>query len=219
MILATSVAESTLQSRSASDSRSQKRGKTIGPEANHRDAQGFKALQCAPEYPAPISLRPTPPSSEFPRGLAISADSSNVSDAPWCTPPRPPVANTRIPARFARNEVAATVVAALLRCRREHRQIANAGLGHRLVGNTFDSRRIESDMWHAVQHRNSRRCHTCVAKNRLEFESRLRRLRGRGNPWEMIVDSSATTGRRSWIAVSTSSANRTLGDLNTDPPA
>ena len=39
-----------------------------------------------------------------------SADSSNVSAAPRCTPPRPPVANTRMPARAASTEVAATVV-------------------------------------------------------------------------------------------------------------
>src|SRR3954470_2047462 len=40
-----------------------------------------------------------------------SADSSNVSPPPRWTPPSPPVANTRMPARSARCEVAATVVA------------------------------------------------------------------------------------------------------------
>src|SRR5216684_3495757 len=39
-----------------------------------------------------------------------SADSSKVSLAPRCTPPRPPVANTRMPARAASTDVAATVV-------------------------------------------------------------------------------------------------------------
>src|SRR5919199_1754773 len=43
--------------------------------------------------------------------VSRSADSSKVSRAPRCTPPRPPVANTRIPARSARWAVAATVVA------------------------------------------------------------------------------------------------------------
>ena len=42
-----------------------------------------------------------------------SADSSNDSCAPRCTPPSPPVANTFIPAITARWAVAATVVAAL----------------------------------------------------------------------------------------------------------
>ena len=45
-----------------------------------------------------------------------SADSSNDSLAPRCTPPRPPVANTLIPANAAMCAVAATVVAALLPC-------------------------------------------------------------------------------------------------------
>ena len=40
-----------------------------------------------------------------------SADSSNVWFAPRCTPPRPPVANTAMPARAARCAVEATVVA------------------------------------------------------------------------------------------------------------
>ena len=40
-----------------------------------------------------------------------SADSSKVSAAPRCTPPSPPVANTRMPARAASSEVDATVVA------------------------------------------------------------------------------------------------------------
>src|SRR5229473_469048 len=39
-----------------------------------------------------------------------SADSSKDSLAPRCTPPRPPVANTRMPARAASTDVAATVV-------------------------------------------------------------------------------------------------------------
>lgn len=42
-----------------------------------------------------------------------SADSSKVSLAPRCTPPRPPVAKTRMPAIAARWAVAATVVAPL----------------------------------------------------------------------------------------------------------
>ena len=42
-----------------------------------------------------------------------SADSSKVSLAPRCTPPRPPVAKTRMPASAARCAVAATVVAPL----------------------------------------------------------------------------------------------------------
>ncbi len=39
-----------------------------------------------------------------------SADSSKVTDASRCTPPRPPVANTWIPAAWAIIAVAATVV-------------------------------------------------------------------------------------------------------------
>src|SRR5918996_5152181 len=43
--------------------------------------------------------------------VSRSADSSQVSRAPRCTPPSPPVANTRMPAREARWAVDATVVA------------------------------------------------------------------------------------------------------------
>ena len=42
-----------------------------------------------------------------------SADSSQVSWAPRCTPPKPPVAKNEMPAALAMCEVAATVVAAL----------------------------------------------------------------------------------------------------------
>jgi hypothetical protein len=42
-----------------------------------------------------------------------SADTSHVSRAPRCTPPRPPVPNTRMPAWWARAVVEATVVAPL----------------------------------------------------------------------------------------------------------
>lgn len=43
-----------------------------------------------------------------------SAEMSNEVPAPRCTPPMPPVANTRMPAIAARRIVAATVVAAVL---------------------------------------------------------------------------------------------------------
>ena len=55
------------------------------------------------------------PAQTTPIGVRLSvvrsADSSHVSRASRCTPPSPPVANTRIPARLASSAVAATVVA------------------------------------------------------------------------------------------------------------
>ena len=53
----------------------------------------------------------TPPSPARPARLTRSADSSQESLAARCTPPRPPVAKTRMPARWASVAVAATVVA------------------------------------------------------------------------------------------------------------
>jgi len=44
-----------------------------------------------------------------------SADTSPVSDAPRCTPPMPPVANTSMPAARAAIMVALTVVAPVRR--------------------------------------------------------------------------------------------------------
>ena len=43
-----------------------------------------------------------------------SAETSIELSAPWCTPPRPPVTNTRMPASPAMRIVLATVVAPCL---------------------------------------------------------------------------------------------------------
>ena len=72
-----------------------------------------------------------------------SADSSQVLRASRCTPPRPPVAKTRMPARAARCEVAATVVAPVPPARGQRRQVAGADL-HDVVAGRDRAQRISS---------------------------------------------------------------------------
>ena len=133
-----------------------------------------------------------------------SADSSNVSVAPRCTPPSPPVANTRIPASAARCDVAATVVAALpprawmigrsrtLALARSSSAMRRTPSSSRPIRGMPSSTAIVAGVtpW-------SRRI---VSNSRAAS-----RLRGRGSPCEMIVDSSATTGAPRSSAAETSS--------------
>src|SRR5882757_9104116 len=139
-----------------------------------------------------------------------SADSSYAASR--CTPPSPPVANTRIPARAATKAVAATVVPPA-------RPNASAGPRSRLLTLITDS----SAAIRASAASSRPTCGTPsitaivagVAPASRAVCSKTRAtsaLRGRGKPCEMIVDSSATTGRRSASAVATSS------DICTDTP-
>ena len=59
-------------------------------------------IDFTPAHTTPIGVWPS---------VVRSADSSQVSRASRCTPPSPPVANTRMPTRLASNAVLATVVA------------------------------------------------------------------------------------------------------------
>src|SRR3984957_10730835 len=138
-----------------------------------------------------------------------SADSSKDSAAPRCTPPRPPVANTPMPARAASTDVAATVVPPVI-----FRAIAIPM--SRLLTLTTDSSdamrsRSAGDrpilatpsisaMVAAVTPASARIASNCRAASRLP---------GRGRPCEMIVDSRATTGAPA------ASAALTLGDTST----
>ena len=144
-----------------------------------------------------------------------SADSSSDSAKPRCTPPRPPVANTRIPARVASAEVAATVVPAVFR-------FAIASPRSRTLTLMTDSSR-------AIRSRSPPERPTFgtpsitaivagVTPASVSIPSNdvaAARLAGRGSPCEMIVDSSATTGRPAAIAART--AGDTSGTVDMNP--
>ncbi len=135
-----------------------------------------------------------------------SADSSNVSDAPRCTPPRPPVAKTRMPARSAMYEVAATVVAPL------PPRASTIGRSRTLsLGMSSPAMRTSSS---SVSPALSWPSSTAIVAGTTPIAVRIAsnpraasRLSGRGRPCEMIVDSSATTG------VPASSAAATAGEM------
>ncbi len=145
-----------------------------------------------------------------------SADSSNVSCAPRWTPPSPPVANTRIPARSARCEVAATVVAP---------SPLRATTGARSRTPHLATPSVFASASSAASSRPTRTSPPRIAivagtapcsRTTPSISRATRRLSGRGSPWAMIVLSSATTGRPSSRAVRTSSCKcmpRTLGGL------
>src|SRR5256884_4504767 len=123
-----------------------------------------------------------------------SADSSKVSLAPQCTPPRPPVANARTPARAASTDVAATVVPPVT-------FLATAMAMSRLLTlTTVSSVAMRSSSPGVRPTRGTPSTIAIVAAvtpwpARMASNSRAAsRLPGRGRPCEMIVDSNATTG-------------------------
>ena len=137
-----------------------------------------------------------------------SADSSSVSAYPRCTPPSPPVANTRMPALAASTDVAATVVPAV-------RFPAIAMPRSRLLTFTTDSSRAMRSRSESARPMADTPSTTAIVAgvtpasvSSASNDLAAARFPGRGRPCEMIVDSSATTGRPA------SSAARTRGDTS-----
>src|SRR5580704_18578901 len=144
-----------------------------------------------------------------------SADSSKVSLAPRCTPPRPPVANTRMPARAASTDVAATVVPPVT-------FLAIAMAMSRLLTLTTDSSVAmysSSSRARPIFGTPSTRAIVAAVTEwpaRIASNSRAAsRLPGRGRPCEMIVDSSATTGVPACNAALTAGDTSTRDDTGT----
>src|SRR5664279_4658560 len=144
-----------------------------------------------------------------------SADSSYVWDAPRCTPPRPPVGKTLMPARCARKAVAATVVPPLA-----PRAIATgrSRIEHLIALSSRLSSRSSSVLSPTV----TRPCSTPTVagvtpcpRRTSSAATATSRFRGRGNPWVMIVDSKATTGRPCASASATSCD--TYGSMSSPP--
>ncbi len=133
-----------------------------------------------------------------------SAEMSHSGAGGRCAPPIPPVANTRTPTACARAIVALTVVAAVL-----PRPTA-APRSRRLAFNT-PSVAANSASCSSVSPTVGTPFHTATvagtdptARTAASDSRATCRLTGRGNPWAMRVDSSATTGRRSARAADTS---------------
>ena len=133
-----------------------------------------------------------------------SAEMSMVVSAPRCTPPMPPVAKMRMPARLARIMVVATVVAPV-------RPVATImGRSRRLTFSTFSARHIRSmsasskptfslpSMMAVVAGTAPPARTTCCT---LWANSRFS---GQGMPWERMVLSRATTGLPALTAASIS---------------
>ena len=138
--------------------------------------------------------------------VARSADSSKVSLARRWTPPIPPVAKTRIPARRASVVDEATVVAAC-------REAATASGSSRTPTLATSAAVASVSSWSGSSPTVGWPAGTPTvagttpaARSIASSSKATSRLRGRGRPWLMIVDSRATTGRPASSAAWTSGA-------------
>ena len=138
-----------------------------------------------------------------------SADSSQLSRACRCTPPRPPVANTRMPASQARWLVAATVVAP------QPPRLTSVATSRTLTLTTSSrlatwSRASSSRPIRTRPSRMAIVAGTAPRERTMSSTSvATRRFSGRGSPWLMMVDSRATTA-----APAASASAHLLGDLD-----
>ena len=137
-----------------------------------------------------------------------SADSSKVAFASRCTPPRPPVAKTPMPAAAATALVAATVVA-------PSAPVAAATARSRTESLATPSAPARCSIWSSSRPTiSSPPIMPMVAgtaplsRTVCSISRATRRLSGRGRPCETIVLSSATTGRPSRRARATWSPYR-----------
>ena len=135
-----------------------------------------------------------------------SADSSHVSLASRCTPPRPPVANRPMPASAARCAVAATVVAPVAP------RAAAIGRSRALHLTTSSRVAIASSAASSRPTRTSPSTSAIVAgtappsRTACSICRAISMFCGRGSPWLTIVDSSATTACPAASASATSGA-------------
>src|SRR5580692_9117428 len=140
-----------------------------------------------------------------------SADSSKV----WLAPPRPPVANTRTPARAASTDVAATVVPPVT-------FLATAMAMSRLLTLTTVSSAATRSSSAGVRPILATPSTSAIVAAVTPWPARMAsnsraasRLPGRGRPCEMIVDSSATTGAPDRSAALTGGDTSTRDDTRT----
>ncbi len=107
-----------------------------------------------------------------------SALVSKVCGAPRCTPPSPPVTNTRIPASAARRMVAATVVAPWTPLRDDVRQVAHAHLGDvGVAGEQLEVGLLQADSRTTVEDRDGRGHRAALPDDPLDLGRHLDVLR------------------------------------------
>ena len=123
---------------------------------------------------------------QLPR-IPRSADSSNVAPALRWTPPIPPVANTRMPAREASSAVAATVVPPVVPCAIATGRSLALSFTRPRARQTLELIGLEADVSDPVEDRDRRGHRAALGDRPLELE-RCAKLSGRGSPWVMIVD-------------------------------
>ena len=142
-----------------------------------------------------------------------SADSSQLSRASRWTPPSPPVAKTRIPARAARWEVEATVVAAeppaaITGARSRSPAFANPGPSASASSASSSSPIRTSPATTAIVAGTAPSARTTASSSRATS-----RFRPRGSPCAIRVLSSATTASPAASARATSGAIRGEVDI------
>src|SRR6478735_641641 len=154
-----------------------------------------------------IDLTPAQTTSTgVPASTPRSAEMSKLSAAPRCTPPRPPVANTAMPARWASADVDATVVAPLPpsatatpTSRIDSLAMSDDVQSRSSSAGFSPTRTMPSNT--AIVAGTAPPARTCPS-----ISSAIRRLSPRGRPWARIVDSSATTAAPVARASATSGA-------------
>ena len=160
---------------------------------------GTSRIDFTPAQTTVILVRPS---------ASRSADSSCATVHSRCTPPSPPVPNTRMPARAARIAVAETVVAPVTPSAAAGARSRKPSL--RTPGSVaIRSRCARSSPTEGTPSTTAIVAGTAPACLTMSSSSTATsRLRGRGRPWEMIVDSRATTGRPAASASATSADTR-----------
>ena len=137
---------------------------------------------------------------------------SKLASAPRWTPPMPPVAKTSMPASRAQIIVAATVVAPVQPSASATARSARESLRtSRAAARASSSRGLEADADAAVHDRDGRGDGAGGADLGLDGAGGLEVRRDSGMPWVMMVDSSATSGRRAAMASATSAEKASGG--------
>ena len=141
-----------------------------------------------------------------------SAETSSEASPPRCTPPSPPVANTRTPALLARWSVAATVVAP---SPPRAATSASSRVEHLAAPPPGRARRSSAASSRPIVGRPPSTAIVAGTAPREATAASIERaacaLSGHGRPWLMIVDSSATIGAPARTASRTAAERAIMG--------
>ena len=210
---AASAAESTRSGAAQPDAREKKAGNSSAPSARtatpcvsrYSSVRGMSRIDLTPALTTSTGVRPSST-----RSALTSIDAS----PPRWTPPIPPVTKTPMPAACASSIVDDTVVPPCAPRAHRVRQVAPRHLADRAgVAELREALELvvaEPADADAVEHGDRARQRARVAHDRLDGARHLE-VFGYGMPCEMMVDSSATTGRLLAMASRTSARTRRSG--------